>query len=40
MQRALRERGPGTEPREIDPEALEAIDPKSLERLRDLGYVE
>jgi arylsulfatase A-like enzyme len=40
MQRALSERGPGTEPREIEPDALKAIDPKSLERLRDLGYVE
>jgi arylsulfatase A-like enzyme len=40
MQRALAERGPGTEPRGVEAETLKAIDPKSLERLRDLGYVE
>jgi arylsulfatase A-like enzyme len=40
MQRALAERGPGTEPRDVEPDALKALDPKSLERLRDLGYVE
>jgi arylsulfatase A-like enzyme len=40
MQRALLEHGPGTESHDLEPEAREAIDPKSLERLRELGYVE
>lgn len=40
MQRALSQHGPGTESHDLEPDARKAIDPKSLERLRDLGYVE
>lgn len=39
MRGALEKWGPGTEPRETDAKRLEALDPESRERLRELGYV-